>query len=180
MVRWSVLAAAGFVAAAAGGALAVQRRLINPFGRPARLVRGLTNPLLRPMERRLIRSGGNPQNAPYWIMGVAILGGIVVIELASWLIAMAASAGWAARGGPRALFAFVAYWAITLLMLALFVRVIGSWLSASPYNPWMRPFHRLTEWMLRPLRRVIPAFGPLDVTPLVAWFLLMMLRGALT
>ena len=34
----------------------------------------------------------------------------------------------------------------------------------------MKPFYAATEWMLAPLRRVIPAFGPLDLTPLVAWF----------
>jgi uncharacterized protein YggT (Ycf19 family) len=36
----------------------------------------------------------------------------------------------------------------------------------------MRPFTVLTEWILEPLRRVLPPFGPLDLSPLVAYLLL--------
>lgn len=158
----------------------MQRRVLNPFGRPARLVRGLTNPVLRPIERRLLRSGGNPQSAPWWLIGIAIAGGIVVVELSQWLLRLVAGVRWAARGGAGTLSGFVAYWAVSLLMLALFVRVIGSWFGAGRYHPLMRPFWWATEWMLRPLRSVVPPFGPLDLTPLVAWFALMLLRGALT
>lgn len=37
----------------------------------------------------------------------------------------------------------------------------------------------LTEWMLAPLRKVIPNFGPIDVTSLVAFLLLSLLQGLL-
>ena len=35
----------------------------------------------------------------------------------------------------------------------------------------------LTEWMLRPLRSVIPPLGMFDVSPLVAYFVLVLLEG---
>ena len=59
-----------------------------------------------------------------------------------------------------------------LLRFALIVRVIASWFGASPYRKWMRPVALLTDWILEPLRRVLPPFGPLDLSPLVAYFIL--------
>ncbi len=162
---------------AALGALAVQRRALNPFGAPARAVRRATDPILRPIERRLLRAGGNPQNASWWLMGLAILGGIVVLTLAEWLIGVLATLRAAAGAGTGSLAQLAVYWGISLLMLALFVRVIGSWFGLDRYARAMRPFVALTEWLLHPLRQVVPPLGPLDVTPLVAWVLLALLRG---
>ena len=62
---------------------------------------------------------------------------------------------------------------LNLLMIAIIIRVIGSWVGAGQYNRWMRPFYLLTEWFLGPLRRVLPAFGPIDLSPIIAWLLIM-------
>jgi len=61
---------------------------------------------------------------------------------------------------------------IGLLELALIVRVIGSWFGIGSHVPWMRPFYAMTEWFLAPMRRVIPSLGPIDITPIIAWFVL--------
>ncbi len=82
-----------------------------------------------------------------------------------------------ATGGARPILALLIDWTFSLLMLALIVRVIGSWIGATRYTRWMRPFVALTEWFLGPLRSVLPAFGPFDFSPLVAWFLLSLLRS---
>lgn len=179
VVRYAVFALVALAALAAFAAMAIQRRALNPFGRPARTLRDLTDPLIKPIERILLRRGGNPQNAPWWLLGVALVAGILIISAADWLLGMFASARFAAHAGPRASVAFVLNLAIWLLMLALMVRVIGSWFGAGRYTPWMRPFYLVTEWMLAPLRRVIPPVGPFDLTPLVAWFALSLLRPVL-
>jgi YggT family protein len=176
VVRYAVLALVGVAAGAALAAMAVQRRLVNPFGGPARAVRRATDPLLKPFERRLLRAGRNPQSAPWWLIGVAIAAGILVISLAQWLLGLFHAVGFAAAAGPRSLALLLVDLAFDLLMIALIVRVIGSWFGATRWTPWMRPFHLATEWMLGPLRRVLPPFGPFDLSPLVAWFLLMLLR----
>jgi YggT family protein len=64
-------------------------------------------------------------------------------------------------------------------MIALLVRVIASWLGVSPYSKWIRPFAVLTDWLLEPLRRVLPPMGPLDLSPMVAYFLLWIAQQAL-
>ena len=62
--------------------------------------------------------------------------------------------------------------------LALLVRVIASWLGFT-YARWMRPVLALTGWMIRPLQRVIPPLGPLDITPIVAYLALILLESAI-
>ena len=73
----------------------------------------------------------------------------------------------------------LASWAFSLLKLALLVRVLASWLPISPYSKWIRWAFVLTEWFLAPMRRIIPLVGMLDLTPLLAWFLLNLLQSAL-
>ena len=62
-------------------------------------------------------------------------------------------------------------------MLALFVRVIASWLGISPYSAWMRPVMILTNWLIEPIRRILPPMGMIDFCPMVAWLLLWLARG---
>jgi YggT family protein len=178
-LRLLVFAAVAAVAAGALAAMAVQRRIVSPFGHPARLVRRLTDPMLRPFEQRLIRSGGNPQSAPWWLLGTALVLGIVGLTAAEWVVREALLLEAATAGGPRLLALVLLDWAFSLLMIALLLRVIASWFRVSPYARWMRPVVLATEWLLAPLRRVLPALGPFDLSPLVAWFLLSVLRGAL-
>ena len=175
LVRYGVLAVVAALALAAFAAMLVQRRVLNPFGRPARAIRDLTDPFLKPIERRVLRSGGNPQAAPWWLLGVAIVTGILVVTAAEWLLGMLLTLGAAAESGGVA--AVLVNWVIGLLMLALLVRVLGSWIGAGRYTPWMRPFWLATEWMVAPVRRILPPFGFFDLSPLVVWFVLSLLRG---
>ena len=177
LVRLVVLVAVAGLAAAAGAVMVVQRGMLNPFGRPARAIRDLTDPLIKPIERRILRSGGNPQSAPWWLLGLAIVAGILAVTAAEWLIGLILTLGAAASSGGRGVAAVLVNWVIGLLMLALLIRVIGSWLGAGRYTPWMRPFWLATEWMVAPVRRILPPFGVLDLSPLIVWFVLSLLRG---
>ena len=177
LLRYTVVTLVALAAFGAFAAMAVQRRAINPFGGPARAVRRLTDPLLKPFERRILRGGGNPQSAPWWLLGAAIVGGIALITVVEWVVTQVLVAGAAAGAGPRSVLALLLDWAFNLLMVALLVRVVGSWLGAGRYTRWMRPFVLLTEWMLGPLRRALPAFGPFDVSPIAAWLLLLIARS---
>lgn len=172
-----MLVAAVLAAAAALAADAVHKRRIDPFGRAARTIRRLTDPLLVPIERRLLRARLNPQHAPWWLVGVTVFAGILALTLVEWVAIQVLTARAAAVHGSRGVAALVLDWGFGLLALALIVRVIGSWLGASRYTPWMKPFVLATEWLLAPLRRVVPSFGMFDLTPLVAWFLVQVLRA---
>jgi YggT family protein len=176
-LRFLIFAAAVVATAAALAALAVQTRRIAPFGRTARLIRRLTDPLLVPIERRLLRTRLNPHHAPWWLIGITIFVGILVLTAVEWIAIEAVTLRAAVAAGSRGVLFVVVNWTFTLLGLALVVRVVGSWLGASRYTPWMRPFVVATEWFVAPLRRIIPSFAMLDITPLIAWFLLQLVRS---
>jgi YggT family protein len=156
---------------------AVRSRRITPFGAWPRLVRWASDPIILPLERRVIRSGGSPQDAPLWLVGVVIAGGLVLLTLVHWLAGFIATLGYLSDAGPRAWIRFVVSGLFSVLMIALFIRVISSWFGISPYRKWMRPVVALTDWFLEPIRRILPPFGMFDLSPLVAWLLLSLLRG---
>ena len=66
---------------------------------------------------------------------------------------------------------------LTVLNLAILGRVLLSWVDPSPYpdNPIKRLLWALTEPLLEPIRRLLPAGGMVDFSPLVAILVLMAL-----
>jgi len=159
------LASAGVAVAA----WAVRTRQLNPFGTPGRTLRKLTDPIVEPVERWLVRNGGNPQNAGWWIFGIALLGGILLLSAAGWLAGQL-SLVWAMGGSGSGALKLLVYYAGQLVLLALIVRVIASWFGTFQYSRWMRPAYLLTDWAIQPLRKVVPPIGMIDITPLIAWF----------
>jgi YggT family protein len=156
---------------------AVRRRRITPFGAWPRLVRRASDPILLPLERRIIRSGGSPQDAPLWLLGLVIAGGLLLLTLVHWLAGFVVTLDHLSASGPRAWLRFVASTLFSVLMIALFVRVIASWFGISPYRPWMRLAIGLTEWLIGPIRRILPPVGMIDFSPLVAWLVLSLVRS---
>ncbi|HJR49586.1 MAG TPA: YggT family protein [Gemmatimonadales bacterium] len=156
---------------------AVRRRKIGPFGSWPRLVRKLSDPVLLPLERRVIRFGGGPQDAPLWLLGIVVLGGLVLLSLTNWILGMVGTLGALAYASPREWIRMLVSWAFSLVMLAIFVRVIASWFGVSEYRGWMRPLVLLSDWIIQPIRRILPSTGMIDFSPMVAWLVLWVARG---
>ena len=176
-VRSIVLLALAFAATVALTHWAVRSRRINPFGAWPRLVRRISDPILLPLERRVINAGGNPQNAPLWLLGLVIGGGLLLLSLTQWLISTAGGLVLLAHGGPRVWIEVLVSAVFTILMAAILIRVIGSWLGIGPYRKWMRPVYALTNWLIDPIRRILPPVGIFDFSPMVAWLVLYVVRG---
>jgi YggT family protein len=176
-VRSIVLLALAFAATIALTHWAVRSRRINPFGAWPRMVRRVSDPILLPLERRVISAGGNPQNAPLWLLGLVIGGGLLLLSLTQWLIGTAAGLVLLAQGGVRVWMQVLLSAVFTILMTAILIRVIGSWLGIGPYRKWMRPIYALTNWLIDPIRRILPPVGIFDFSPMVAWLVLYVVRG---
>jgi YggT family protein len=172
LTRGLVVAAFVYSVIVAGTHWAVRARRLSPFGGWPRFVRRISEPLLMPLERRIIRSGGSPGDAPLWLLGIVVVGGLVLISLVRWAIGFAYELGALTQAGPRVWLIEAVSGVFWILRIALLIRVIASWFGVSPYSKWMRLFAALTEWILQPLRRVLPPFGPFDMSPLVAYLLL--------
>lgn len=155
---------------------AVRTRRINPFSKVARFVRANIDPLLAPIERVIVRAGGVPSAAAWWGLLAFIVSAILLITLLQFvgdILFQMVAIGQRPADAPRVILS----WAISLLTVALFVRVLSSWLPVSPSSRWIRWSYVLTDWMIVPLQRVIPRVGMFDITPIVAWLLLRLLGG---
>lgn len=178
VLRIGIFAGAAATAVVALTNWAVMRGHLQPFGAWPRFIRGVSDPALKPIERRLLRAGGNPQSAPWWLFAIVLFGGLLVLALARWLVGMAYSVAYVGQAGPAGIVRLLLHWTFQLLTAALFVRVIASWFGGSRYSRWLRPVYALTDWLVIPIQRHMPPFGMLDLSPLVAYLVLIVLRWA--
>jgi YggT family protein len=156
----------------------VRTRRVNLFGPIARFCRSRIDPVLEPIERKVLRAGGNPQTAPLWGLAAVVIGGILLISTLDFIRAQAIGVAFATRGGAGGIFELLVGWTFDILRLAILVRVISSWLPVSPYSKWVRWSYVISEPILKPMRQIIPTMGPIDITPIIAFFLLGFLQDA--
>ena len=107
-----------------------------------------------------------------------LFGGLALLALTRWLVGMIINLAYLGQAGPAGILRQLVSWTFQLLMAALFVRVIASWLGGFRYARWLRPVYALTDWLVIPIQRHMPPFGMLDLSPLVAYLILMVLRWA--
>jgi YggT family protein len=73
---------------------------------------------------------------------------------------------------------------LQVLSWIIIIQVILSWLIAfkviNTYNDFVRQLlyalDRITQPLYRPIRRVLPDFGAIDFSPIVAWLLIYIVR----
>ncbi len=63
-----------------------------------------------------------------------------------------------------------------LLMLAILARALISWFRVDPYHPIVQFLEGITDPIMRPLRKVVPPLGTIDITPIVALILLQIVQ----
>jgi len=151
---------------------AVRTRKISPFNAIARFCRSTIDPLIAPIERKVVRAGGTPAAAPLWALAAVVVGGILLLTLLDFIRLEIAQSIIASQNGAAGIFHLLVSWTFTILKIALLVRVISSWLPVSPYSVWVRWSYFLSEPILAPMRRIVPNLGGLDITPILAYFLL--------
>lgn len=178
LLRPAVFTAGALTAVAALGSWAVRTRKLPPFSPVSRFIRERIDPwLVAPMEKRLLRAGGTPYAAPWWTLAAVIVGGLLLISGLGFVRNQLALLGYATQTGS---FIFVLVrWTFGILQIALFARVISSWVGGSPYSKWWRWSYVITEPILAPLRRVVPTMGMFDITILVAYFGLQLLESVI-
>lgn len=179
IARYVVFGVFALSALAALGSWLVRTRRVSPFGPLGRGLRAVTDPVVRPVERRLVRMGGNPVHAGWWLIVVVAVAGVVFLSLLGWVLQSYQTAAWATERGPREILALTVNLAYNVFFFALVVRIVASWLGWFRYARWMRPVYALTDWLIEPIRRYVPPFGMLDISPLVALLVLWGLKAIL-
>jgi YggT family protein len=180
-VARSVLLAGGVVVAAVAVAdWAARTRRINPFSGVSRFLRSNVDPRLAGVERQVLRSGGHASSTPLWALVAYVVVAALLLAAIDMLLGLLGQAIAATTMGPSGILLLLVHWTFAFLRLALLVRVFGSWFPRAAASVWLRWSHAATEWMLRPLRSVIPSIGMIDITPIIAYFILSILEGLVT
>ncbi len=158
---------------------AVRTRKISPFNAIARFCRSTVDPLIAPIERKVVRAGGTPVSAPLWALAAVVVGGILLLSFLDVVRAQVVLSMVAGQNGAAGIFHLLVSWTFWILKFALIVRVISSWLPISSSSGWIRWSYALSEPILAPLRRIVPNLGGLDITPILAYFLLNIIESVL-
>jgi YggT family protein len=158
---------------------AVRTKKISPFNVVARFCRSTVDPIIAPIERRVVRAGGTPAAAPLWALAAIVIGGILLLTVLDMIRLEVVKSIIASQEGTAGVFHLLVSWTFTILKAAIIVRVISSWLPISPYSKWVNWSYRLSEPMLAPLRRVVPNLGGLDITPILAYILINIIESFL-
>jgi YggT family protein len=70
--------------------------------------------------------------------------------------------------------------ALDVYMWIIVIRALLSWVNPDPFNPIVRMLHKLTEPVLRPLRRIIPLCSVgLDFSPFLVILGIIFIRSFL-
>ena len=64
---------------------------------------------------------------------------------------------------------------LQILLMAIFVRVLLTWLPIDQSNPIVRVLFDVTEPVLAPFRRVVPRIGMFDLSPIAAMLIIQLI-----
>lgn len=177
-LRSAFLVGGVILGAIAAADWAVRSRRLNPFGGVARFLRAQVDPRLAGVERQVVRAGGRPSATPLWALVLYVVLALFALSALGMIAVLVQELAMASTLGATGFLVLAVRWSFGLLRLALLVRVLSSWFPGLGASRWVRWSYGATEWMLRPLRRLIPSFGVIDITPIVAYFALQLLQSA--
>lgn len=140
-------------------------------------MRQRVDPRLAGVERQVVRAGGHPSSAPLWALVGYVVAGALLLAALEMLGGFTRQVMIAGSLGAVGLVALVISWGFGILRFAIIVRVLSSWFPALARSRWLSWTYGATEWLLRPLRRLIPTIGMIDISPIVAYFALQILES---
>ena len=156
---------------------AVRTRRLNPFGGVARFMRTRVDPRLVGVERQVLRAGGRTTTTPWWALALYAILALLVLAALDMIGALVRQAALATSLGGMGILLLLVRWTFGFLTFALLIRVLSPWLPRLGASRWIRWSYGATEWMLRPLRNLIPSIGGvIDITPIIAYFALQLVQ----
>lgn len=175
-LRAVLLWGAAVVAAVAAVDWTVRTRRINPFNGVARFMRARVEPRMAGVERQVLRAGGRPSTTPWWTLLAYVVVSLLLLAAVDLVVSLVFELTRAFSRGAGGILFLLVHWTFGFLSIALIVRVLSSWIPRLAVSRWTSWSYGATEWMLRPLRALLPSVGQLDIAPIVAYFGLWVLQ----
>ncbi len=119
----------------------------------------ITHPILRPM-RRVIPSFRKFDTASVVLMLVLQAVSVLLVQ---WIYGAHPGIGAVVVLSVAELISL----ALNVILVAIIIEVIVSWINPHGYNPALALVYSITEPVLRPARNLLPAMGGFDFSPLV-------------
>jgi YggT family protein len=151
----------------------------NPFNPVVKFLRDVTDPVLVP-ARRLFPIGGMIDLSPIIVILILLFLKIVIVQILLYISA--------ATGGVEGLVilgifvyavAVMLDMIINVIIFIVVVRAILSWISPDPRNPIVLSIYAISEPILRPIKRIIPSTGMIDLSPVIVILLMVLLKVVL-
>lgn len=120
----------------------------------------VTTPLLRPLRRVIPGYRGLDTASLVAVWAVKSLEVLLLLLLAGAAVNPFAALLWSLPEILELCF--------DILLFAILIQVILSWVSPGGYNPAASLIDSLTAPVMNPLRRLVPPIGGLDLSPMVA------------
>lgn len=151
----------------------------NPFGWTSQTIRRLTDPLIAPVRRALVRAGVDPKYSPLVaILATVLLGWFALQIVSAVTMTLAGILQSLINHSVASFIGYLLNGLLSFYILLIFLRVIFSWVNVSYSHRWMRLLVSATEPLLGPLRRLIPLIGGFDFSPIVALLIVQILQRA--
>lgn len=127
-----------------------------------------TSPVLMPLRRFIPGFRGMDISSLVlaWLVKTAVL----------FLVGLLAGLGLASIGAVIWSIPALVELTIDVFIYAVIVRVVLSWVNPNPSNPMVRLIERLTDPVMEPVQRRLPAIGGLDLSPIAVTIGLVLLQ----
>jgi len=178
-ISWAVITTIAVIIVLVVLRLAANQADLNPFGWSSITIRRLTDSIIGPVRRTLARMAVDPKYAPLVAILAAILLGWFALTLVSGIANTLAGILLSLNAHSIiATMGYLVYGLLGLYSLLIFIRIILSWGMFGYSSRLMRFLVNATEPLLDPLRRMVPAVGVFDISPIVAFVVIWLLQAA--
>ncbi len=139
--------------------IVLQKLRVDVYHPLSQWVLKMTNPPLMPLRRYI----------PYYAgFDLAAIGFLLVLQAIKWSLLLLLQAGLFPNPTGLILVAIAdsLVQLVNLFFYAILLRILLTWVHPVGFNPMIALVARLTDPLLQPVRRWLPAMGGFDITPI--------------
>lgn len=148
----------------------------NQYNPVVKFLRDITDPVLVP-ARRLFPIGGMIDLSPIIVILILLFLRIMIVQTLYYISSASQNIeGLVILGIFIYAVATILNMIINVIIFIVIVRAILSWISPDPRNPIVLSIYALSEPLLRPIKRILPQMGMIDLSPIFVILILFLLK----